>query len=132
MAVTQFGIVYGIGSAQVRRFIYPTSSNAEIATQPLMAGEAVVACANGPYASSAAWQTAVTNAVTTAAGKAPGNPRCAVIDPQGNVVGVILADAAVDHLAGFTLVNDPNVNIGWTWTAGGGFVSPVAIILAKP
>jgi len=132
MAVTQFGIVYATGSAQIRRFIYPTANNSEIDAQPLHAGEAVVHCSIGPYPNAAAWRTAVTNAVTTAAGKAPGNPRCCVIDSGGNVVNVIMADAAIDSVAGMTLVNDPVANIGWTWTIGGGFVSPPPFTGTKP
>lgn len=127
MALTQFGIVYAIGSAQVRRFIYPTIDNAEIDAVPLNAGEAVVHCSRGPYLSTTAWQNAVTNAVIDATGKVPGDPRCAVIDNNGNVVGVIKADPAIDSVAGMTLVSSSEVNIGWTWTASGGFKPPPII-----
>jgi hypothetical protein len=134
MSVTQFGIVYAIGSAQIRRYVYPTANNAEIDTHPLSVGEAIVHCSIGPYPNAAAWQTAVTNAVTTAAGKAPGDPRCCVIDSGGNVVSVICGDPVLDALAfpGMTLVNDLNANIGWTWSAIGGFVSPPPFTGGKP
>lgn len=132
MALTQFGIVYAIGSAQVRRFIYPTLSDAEIDSVPLNAGEAVTRCSRGPYVSTIAWQNAVNLAVTNAAGKAPGDPRCCVISASGSVVGVILADPAIDTVAGMTLVSSPQANIGWTWTSSGGFVSPPAVVLPKP
>src|SRR3954467_3125814 len=122
MAVTLFGIVYGTGSAQIRRYIYPSISNSEIASQAnLGPGESLTTCSNGPYASTIAWQNAVNTAVTTASGKAPGDPRCAVISSAGNVVGVILADPAIDSVAGMTLVSSPIANIGWAWTSSGGF-----------
>lgn len=124
MAVTKFGIVYATASAQIRRYIYPTLSDSEISNHPLQPGESLTTCNIGPYASSAAWQTAITNAVTAAAGKAPGDPRCCVIDGSGKVVEVIMADPAIDTVSGMTLVNSSVANVGWTWTAGGGFVSP--------
>lgn len=146
MALTQFGIVYAIGSAQVRRFIYPSNSNAEIDAVPLKAGEAVVRCSRGPYLSSAQWNNAVTNAVTAAAGKPPGDATCCVLNQANTVVGLIMADAAIDSISGQTLVQayapipvgsiyDPQTKLftAPSYTTGGGVSrldgSPIPIVV---
>ena len=131
MSVTHFGIVYASGSAQIRRYIYPTHSDAEIASHPLMPGEALVTRSIGPYPNSPAWQAAVTSAVTTAAGKAPGNPACAVVDGSNNVVGVINADPAIDSVPGFTLIAaySPQISPGCSYAPGTGLFSTAPILI---
>jgi hypothetical protein len=131
MPAVMFGAVYSIATGQIRRYYYPTDDS-QIATYPLLPGEAIVSISRGPYPNAAAWQTAVTTAVTNAAGKAPGNPRCAMIDANGNVVGVIMADPSIDSVSGMTLVNTTVADVGWTWTIGGGFVGPTPVIGVKP
>lgn len=119
MAATNFGVIYAVGSAQIRRYYYPQDDN-QLATYPLLAGESMVQVARGPYASTAAWQAAVNTAVTNAAGKPPGDPRCAVVNGLNVVVNVINADPALDSIAGMTLVScySPLIGIGCIYNPG--------------
>lgn len=125
MSSTKFGIVASTANAIISRFIYP-NTNAELLSVPLKQGETMIQVNNGPFPNSAAWQTAVNNAVQTALGKPPGNPRCCVIDGLGNVVNVFMGDATLDAPAfpGMTLINSASAGAGWTWTAQDGFVAP--------
>jgi Domain of unknown function (DUF4376) len=54
--------------------------------------------------------------------------QAAVIDANGNVVNIIMANPATDQVPGCTLVavGGSGADLGWTWTQGGGFVAPVA------
>lgn len=127
MSATKFGIVASTANAIISRFIYP-NTDAELLSVPLKQGETMIQVANGPFVSSAAWQTAVNNAVQAALGKPPGSPRCCVIDKLGNVVNVFMGDATLDAPAfpGMTLVNSVIGDVGWTWTAKDGLVAPPA------
>jgi len=126
MTALLFGTIYSTATGQIRRYYYPTDDS-QIATYPLLPGEAIVSVSRGPYPNAAAWQAAVNTAVTNAAGKVPGDPRCAVIDATGHVVSVVLADPSIDSIPGMTLVNTTVANVDWTWTIGGGFVGPAPI-----
>jgi hypothetical protein len=134
MTATKFGVVISTGNAHIRRCYFP-DSDAQLASYPLSSGESLVQVSVGPYPNTAAWQAAVDAAVLAAAGKPPGNPWCAVVDATGNVVAVIMADAAIDSVSGMTLVNDPTgtASIGWTWSIASGFVEPPpGIVHVKP
>jgi hypothetical protein len=124
MTVRYFGVVYSATSGQIRRYIYWDDDASGPGNVVLLPGEALVEVSRGPYANSAQWQAAINSAVTVAAGVAPGNPRCAVIDSSGNVVDMINADPAIDSIPGMTLVLTQTADIGWTWSAAGGFVTP--------
>jgi hypothetical protein len=124
MALTKFGAVCSTTNALVRRYVYPDSDAQMNAAANVGPGETLVLVSIGPYPNSAAWQAAINAAITTALGKAPGNPRCAVIDSNGNVVAAIMADPLIDSVAGMTLILDANAGPGWTWTVQGGFVAP--------
>jgi hypothetical protein len=131
MASTHFGVIYATGSAMIRRYVYPTS-DAELTSKLCGTGESIVAVSRGPYPNSAAWQTAVNNAVTTAAGMAPGNPACCVVDQTNTVVQLIQADASIDSVPNMTLVQAyATIPIGSTYNpATGLFTSPQVIIPA--
>jgi hypothetical protein len=126
MAITKFGVVCSTGNALIRRYVYPDTDAQMAVAANVQTGETLVLVSIGPYPNPAAWLAAVSSAVTTALGKAPGNPRCAIIDGAGNVVNVVMVDPVLDSAAfpGMTLVLDANAGPGWTWTAGGGFVAP--------
>ncbi len=132
MAITHFGIVCSTVNAQIRRYVYPDTDAQMNTAANVGVGETLVLCGIGPYPNTAAWFAAVNAAVTTALGKAPGNPRCAVIDGTGNVVDVIMADPTIDSVPGMMLVLDANAGPGWTWTIDGGFVAPPGNPNPKP
>lgn len=126
MAATKFGVIYSIANAHVRRYHYG-STDAELTSALCAQGEAIVPVSIGPYVSTAAWQAAINTAVTAAAGKAPGSPRCCVINGLGQVTSVIMADPTVDSIPGMTLVLSAVAGVGWTWTLVGGFVAPAVV-----
>lgn len=133
MAVTKFGIIYAIGSGQIRRYIYPTHNDSEIDSHPPGPGEALTTCGIGPYPNSAAWLAAVNAAVTAAAGKSPSDPRCAVVDGNGKVVAIIMADPAIDSYPDGTLIAaySPAIGIGCTYDSGSGlFTIPASTLPA--
>jgi hypothetical protein len=125
MAATKFGVIVSTGNAIILRYVYPTADS-ELNSFPLGSGEMLIQVTNGPFANSAAWATAVSCAVNSALGKPPGNAKCSVINSNGNVVNVIMADAtlAAGLFPGMTLVNSSIGSLGWTWTSSGGFLSP--------
>ena len=132
MALTKFGVVYSTNSAQIRRFIYPSTSDAELNLPWAGPGEAMVQVSRGPYVSTAAYQAAVNNAVLAASGKSPGDPRCCVLDITNTVVAVIHADAGLDTISGKSLVQAyAAIPIGSTYNpATGLFTSPPQTIPA--
>lgn len=156
MAVTKFGVIVSSGSAQIRRYVYPTASDAELNNPALVgAGEQLIQVRNGPFASSAAWQAAVAAAIQAALGKPPGNPACCVVDQTNIVIGAIMADPAIDSIPGATLVQayapipigstyDPTTGLftapGFTTAGGisktdGSVVAPVVVpltVIPKP
>lgn len=125
MAATHFGIIYATQSAIIRRYVYPTN-NSELTSALCGPGESIVSISNGPFPNSAAWLAAVTNAVTTAAGKAPGNAACCVVDNTNTVVQIIQADANIDSVPNMTLVQAyASIPIGSSYNSGTGlFTAP--------
>ena len=57
--------------------------------------------------------------------------RCAVIDAVGSVVNVIEADASVDTLEGFVLINSASANVGDLYV-NGEFVSTSQTVVTAP
>lgn len=124
MPAANFGVVCSTASGIIRRIVYADTTIQLSGIANVQSGETLVLVSSGPYPNSTAWRTAINTAVQTATGKIPGSSRCCVIDGGGNVVQVISADPALDSMPGMTLVLSDVANIGWTWTVGGGFVSP--------
>lgn len=56
--------------------------------------------------------------------------RCAVVDGNGNVVGVMMADPALDSVPGYTLIASDVAGNGWIWN-GTAFVAPVIGMLKE-
>src|SRR4029077_2238051 len=125
MAATKFGILVTSVNAIILGYVYPTN-NADLNSFAVAPGITLIQLTNGPFPNTAAWVAAVNNAVQTALGKPPANARCCVIDGLGNVVRVFMGDATLDATAfpGMTLINSVIGDVGWTWTAQGGFVPP--------
>ena len=140
-----FGVIYSTGNASIRRTVHVDHDDSELTNWPLGPGEAMVLVANIPYPSTAAYWNAINNAVQAAAGKAPGDTYCPVVDSTGYVFDAIMADPAIDtyhddptailvpdptHRAtplaktgGFTDIHGVfHLLSHWGWTQAGGFV----------
>lgn len=63
--------------------------------------------------------------VSSLTGTIPKNDRYAIVDNNGNIVGSLIADPTCgDKILNCTLIQSDNADKGWSWTQGGGFISP--------
>jgi hypothetical protein len=118
MAATTVGLVYSLRTNMLRRIILP-DTDVSIVDQhiyPLAQGEGMFVVARTLYNSIGA-KSCLALRLGVAVVNIP-DERCAVIDTNGNVVQVIQADATLDAVPGFTLMNHKNVQIGWTLKNG--------------
>ena len=58
---------------------------------------------------------ALTSKVEQATGIKPKSPRCAVIDQNGDVVGITCADPELDNIPDKILVSSEDAKVGWKW-----------------
>lgn len=118
-----FGVVYSKASGFIRRYVVSDDS-AIVDEYQLLEGEALLKLPVPDGVTKEALTAAAVEHLTAMFGKPPSAPRCAVIDANGNVVSVIMADPAVDLVPGMTLVLSDEAHTGWTWTKESGFVKP--------
>jgi len=123
MAATQVGVIYSTINKVLRRIIFP-DDDGELPLH-LGAGETMHTVSADEWSAERDTRIAaktndhdptslsahflkVHKAITL------GDPRCAVADPTGTVIGHIMADPLLDkpHLPGHTLHNTPGLQVG--------------------
>lgn len=114
MAATQIGIVYGVASGIIRRWIVPDRDTDLKDKHPVAPGETMQIVDRATVKSSADIEAAVAKAI----GRQPPSPRCAVINAKGEVIDIKMADPALDHIDGCTLVLDAEACVGWKLVSG--------------
>lgn len=120
-------IIYGEDSGIIRRLVQ--TDDLSVLPQFVEDGEASINVSDAvlvqqPDGSRLPALDLATDAVEAVRGLPSEPARCLVIDQQGNVVNVIMADPTLDHLDGFTLFQDANGQIGWVPDGNGNFVDP--------
>jgi hypothetical protein len=112
MATQYFGVVYSIGNVHVRRYVYSSDDSELDPAKICHPGEGLALVSRRPYLSTAAYYKAISDAVTAAAGKPPATfLDCACVDANNVVDSVIHADASVDTLPGFTLIQSYDARV---------------------
>lgn len=116
MAATKIGIVVSARNSIIRRYVHVTDDS-EFVNGLCDQGEVLAFVPVGPYQSGEAWRQAVCAAVEGVTGKYPADPRCAVIDGTGAVVGIISADPEIDSMPERSLAfaYSPLVGVGCTY-----------------
>lgn len=112
MAATQKGIIVGAQSKIIRRFVIP-DDDGQLAGH-VGPGEQLVTV---PIDDNFDLEHA-RDLVEAVTGVRPPDHRCAVVDGNGDVVGVIAADPALDSIPNCSLILHPNAALGWKRVSG--------------
>lgn len=110
----RIGVILGSSSGMIRRMIVPTDGEV-IDPSHVRMGETLI-----EIEAASVDIGVVAEAVTAATGRAPPNPRCAVVR-NGRVVGIISADPAIDMVPDAELVLSGAAQVGMTYDPVAGF-----------
>ena len=114
MAATKIGIIFGTKNKHVRRIIKP-DDDSELLTLLVGPGESLETV---PIDTPLDHQT-LSELIGTHPD--PNAARCAVVNPSGDVVQVLMADPEIDSvdnhagLKSHTLVAHPHADVGWVY-----------------
>lgn len=123
MARTSIGLVIASGSKILRRVIVPDDDVELENRSHVQPGEMLIR-----YPADAPRDLeSLKSAVQTATGVLPPSARTAVVNANGDVVGLCLADPALDKIDGHMLVLSDEAHIGWRHS-NGKFQAPYAIV----
>lgn len=119
MPATKIGVVYGAQSKHIRRIIIP-DEDSEL-EHPLLVGP-------GEQLATVPWGTRTDHVtLSNLLGTHPDHDaaRCAVVHNEtSKVVHIIMADPAIDQIAGHTLVLHRDAAVGWSHDPMTGEIAP--------
>jgi hypothetical protein len=145
MPVSRYGIIYSTGNMHIRSWFFLDDDSHYENLPVLRPGEAYQLMPAGlAYSNASEMMNALgkearelgthfvahhTRKFADALGKSVGDPHCAVVNKQGQVVAFIMADPDLDTYhddPSCQLVLEPThtAQIGWSWTEAGGFARP--------
>ena len=114
-------VIYSTATGRVRRIIKNSlgesfTNNQLLSNHPIRAGESKLNVRD------TLTMKQIEDAVVTASGKIPSNDRYVVIDNNGDVVNIIIADPLTgDSIQNHTLVAHNDAKIGWRQMSDGSF-----------
>lgn len=120
MASNVKGIIYGTQSKIVRRFVIPDPGENVNFALHVGPGESVLLV---PITDDTSLEAA-NAAVERATGVRPANPRCVIVNPQGDVLDTIAADPLIDVHPNGQLFQHDRAGPGWKRKPNGDFDPP--------
>lgn len=120
MASTKFAIIYSKATGRIRWYLR-SDDDSDHQTINLLPGEALMELPNELWNNHIALQEHVNKHT----GKVPKDDRYAIVHPNGDVVGAILADPKCgDKIEGHQLISHPEASAGWRHHPQKGFIKP--------